>query len=229
MNLIIFDIDGTLTDTFTLDATHFLESVQETFPITEVNQDWTSYRYSTDSGILSEIVNAHCDRHPTKDELQSVRDKFVARIKNDYVNDASTIQPIAGAVNIFDHIRTLNHWHIAIATGGWSHSALYKLGVANIPHEDVPKAFADDDYEREEIINAAIERSQSYYGVRDYNQVVYIGDGEWDKRAADNLSINFIGIGERVAHHADIFKISDYKNPHTLLEYLMGLHQLSTK
>ena len=73
-----------------------------------------------------------------------------------------------------------------------------KLAAAGVPFEGVPAAHADDAHPREDIIRTAATRA---LGTSDSNfeRAVYVGDGVWDVRAAAELGIGFVGIGESEA------------------------------
>ena len=45
----------------------------------------------------------------------------------------------------------------------------------------------------------------------------YFGDGEWDKRACNELGFEFIAIGEEVQHEK---QFGDYSSPEPILEIL---------
>jgi hypothetical protein len=51
---------------------------------------------------------------------------------------------VAGAVAAFEHLRQLPDTCVALATAGWSTSAMFKLSVAGFDVADVPMASAHD-------------------------------------------------------------------------------------
>ncbi|MEE9451466.1 MAG: HAD family hydrolase [Gammaproteobacteria bacterium] len=215
MNLIIFDIDGTLTQTNAIDSKIFTEVIEKELSIEDLDDNWPDYQYSTDNGILAEIFIKYQQRSPTTQELLRIENQFVAALEKEFNANASTCLPIAGAENIFDHIRSQDNWHVALATGGWQRSALLKLNCAHIIHHDVPKAFTEDGIERHVIIQAAIARAQSHYQVSQYDKHVYVSDRLWDKRAAESLGFAFIGVGEELVALADgnFPVVVDYSDP----------------
>lgn len=88
------------------------------------------------------------------------------------------------------------------------------MGTAQIKHQDIPVAHSDDHFEREEIILTAIARCKRYYQKTSYAKIIYIGDREWDKKAADNLGIGFIGIGNEFkgVNDNDFMHITNYNH-----------------
>ena len=60
-NLIVFDIDDTLTKSGNQHHTAYVSTMQQ-FGITNINQDWKNYRHHTDSFILKENYEANIDK-----------------------------------------------------------------------------------------------------------------------------------------------------------------------
>ncbi len=222
MKLIIFDIDGTLTSTKHIDTLAFNQAIRQHLGIDDLNTNWNDYTYSTDSGILLEIFQAHLNRDPSVDELQVVQDQFVNLIRTRLSNSDKGQYALSGANAIFDHIHALGDWHVAIATGGWLGSAVLKLEHANIPHVNIPKAYGNDHIERAEIIKIAVSRAKQAYGVDDYQQTIYVGDRLWDYHAATRLDIGFIGVGDELYQQGmEQFKsILDYSSPSQFIKLM---------
>jgi hypothetical protein len=78
MHLVMFDIDGTLTETMKVDEECFVRSLAEVCSFTEVETDWSSYKHATDSGIFHEIHLARTGRYPSVTEVSRFRQHFVA-------------------------------------------------------------------------------------------------------------------------------------------------------
>ena len=103
---------------------------------------------------------------------------------------------------VLTRLRKESYWAVALATGCWKLSALYKLRAAQIEIDNIPAAFADDGIAREEIFRLVVEKALGYYNQNEFDKIVSIGDAAWDVRAAANLKVAFVGIGagENAAH-----------------------------
>jgi len=211
MNLIVFDIDGTLTHS-EMDTKCFAQAIEDVLQVNNLDTDWSSYRYSTESGILKEIYELLTDRIPTEQEITSIQKLFVTYLNNTLSENPSLIVPIPGANTIFQKIYKLSNWHIGIATGGWKISALFKLDSANIPHSTIPKAYSDDHIERAEIIKTAIRHAQSHNKITQYQKIFYVGDRPWDEHAAMQLGIDFIGVGDFIKQKSQHFCVDNYND-----------------
>jgi len=210
--LIIFDIDGTLTNTNHVDSVCFEKAIQDTLSITSIDTNWHNYKYSTDSGILTEIFQSKLNRDPTSHEIKIIRNKFVTYLKAAFEQNNLLCVPIDGSQNILENISSFG-WNVGIATGGWEKSAVLKLMTTQIKYQDIPLAHSDDHFEREKIISIAISRAQHFYKKMSYEKIIYVGDRSWDRKAAKNLGIDFIGVGiDLIAENKDYFHIRDYTN-----------------
>ena len=76
MHLIMFDIDGTLTETMKVDEECFVRSFKDVFGFTDIDTDWSRYPRTTDSGIFHDIFAARVGRSPTAKEDFAVSPAF---------------------------------------------------------------------------------------------------------------------------------------------------------
>lgn len=196
MKLAVFDIDGTLTDTNSVDDECFVKALADAHAIKEVSTNWGAYPHTTDSGILSHIFGERFGRSPSASELRQFKRCFVGLLEDRYSCGSDRFAEIPGARAALDWLKQETaEWAVAVATGCWRESALMKSKAAKIEIDAIPAAFAEDGISREEIIQEAISKALAYYGQRDFEKVVSIGDGLWDVRAARRLAIPFLGVG----------------------------------
>jgi len=216
-SLIIFDIDGTLTDTVCMDADIFFNTFMKYLGIEQLNNNWDEYRYSTDSGLALELFEKHIGRAPIDKELYGIKEDFFRALLNKIEQEPACCTSIPGAEFLLQQILQTKHWDTAIATGGWQKSALMKLRHAKIDHQGTPIATGDDHIERHEIIKIAIERAKQHYSKNSYDRIIYVGDREWDYKAAQYLGIGFIGMGHALRKtHFNIPMMRDYRDGHFL-------------
>jgi hypothetical protein len=94
--------------------------------------------------------------------------------------------PIAGATTALTKIAQQRSYGLAVATGGWRASALFKLEKAGIPVVGLPAAFADDAAEREEIARIAIVRARFRHHQL-FDRIILVGDSDCDVTTAARL------------------------------------------
>src|SRR6266576_3165845 len=196
MNLAIFDIDGTLTETNAVDEICFVQAFADAHSITEINTNWMQYQYVTDSGIMFQIFQERFGRPPADGELQNYKSCLVDLLETHRSRDSSLFAEISGASRALIRLNEEPEWAVALATGCWRVSAELKLKAAGIESEHLPAAFAEDGLSRETILQTAILRAQRSYSQSHFERIVGVGDALWDVQAAANLGIPFVGVGK---------------------------------
>lgn len=190
MHLVIFDIDGTITDSVNVDGECFIEAFESVHGLRLPSPDWKDFKHVTDSGITNELFSSHFGRKPNTEELSALKQQFI----NNLYQRRNEITEIPGAR---DTIRTLNQTPdcvTAFATGGWKESALLKLERIGLRPNNQVLATANDHFDRSEIIKLAIDKSLNLLDLNHFDSITYIGDGLWDMEVASQLGIEFIGL-----------------------------------
>ncbi|MCH8343179.1 MAG: HAD family hydrolase [Planctomycetes bacterium] len=201
MHLVIFDIDGTLTQTNHVDTCCYIQAVKDVLGLDEVETDWTSYRHATDAGIAAELVDrANCGA-PADALLAQLHDRFITLITAALNRDASLCQQTPGAMAMLERLIARDDVVAALATGGWRASAELKLRRSGLDVFDLPLATSDDDVSREAIMRIARERAAARHQDDSFDVQIYVGDGVWDARSARALGLGFIGVAEGEQAH----------------------------
>ena len=196
MNLVVFDVDGTLTDTSGVDARCFVGALEGAFGVADGSSDWEEYVHVTDSGITREVFDRKYGRPPTAAETQVFVDRFLALLQEGFRSEPGDFAEIPGAGHLVDALPRISDWKVGIATGGWRASAMFKMRCAGIRFDGAPLATANDGISREEIIGACISRARDEYAVDRFSKIVSVGDGSWDLKTAKNMDLPFIGVGD---------------------------------
>src|SRR2546426_7372341 len=150
MHLVIFDVDGTLTRTTTVDTVCYERAVSTQLGIA-IDTDWSTYRHATDAGILSELLERQGILE-TPSGPAAVRRLFLDLLSAAVTADPDCCREVPGARAMIEYLRKLPDVQLAIATGAWADSARLKLRHAGIPAEQLPFASSDDSTSRERIL-----------------------------------------------------------------------------
>jgi phosphoglycolate phosphatase-like HAD superfamily hydrolase len=193
MTLVMFDIDGTLTESFALDSSAFLDALRDVFGFDDVCDDWAKYQHVTDAGILAEVFALRQNRQPRQEEISRIQAHFVALLAA-RADSAGGIRPVCGVTALLMRLFVSPDGAVAYASGSWGDAARFKLHSAGLPFEGVPSAFSDDEVSREGLCRLARTRAEIQYG-KTFRRVIYVGDGVWDMRTSQSLGYGFIGIG----------------------------------
>ncbi len=212
MRSIMFDVDGTLLQSYDCDAELFVEAVEDELQIT-MDQRWENYRHVSDSGILLEICENAGLASSSKEIEQGVKRRFLKKLDSYLATEV--IEEVPGAKNFLDFLLAQKDVSLSIATGGWKESAILKLDSAGLYFEQIPLASANDHYDRTEIMTIAHRQIDDQSDDSNW----YFGDAIWDQKACKDLDYNFIAIGDRVQHK---HRFQDFQKKDEILELIQN-------
>ena len=191
MKAIIFDIDGTLTETNAIDSECFVQTVSEVLGVKDFDTDWSNYQFVTDSGVAQEISQRYCDR-PMSGSLMKAFDARLFDLLR--AQPDSVFREVPGARNFIEKLKGSPDFAVAFATGAHRISASHKLQTAGFDIEGIPLASSSDAVVREHIMLRALDLvAQQQRTV--FEEVIYFGDASWDVEATTNLGWRLVGIG----------------------------------
>jgi len=205
----MFDIDGTLIDSFEFDEQCYIKAVEEALDVS-FSPDWQTFPNITDSGILAHFLQSigRIDEFPEAEKR--VKEKFIEFIRQ-HVKNAPAVAT-KGAISLVEQLLDCSDVTTTIATGGWLETARLKLTSAGFDTQRLAISSSNDHHVRSTIMKIALG-SRSCDSVK----VSYFGDGPWDKEACDELGFNFIAVGNKVKHH---HQIEDFSNVEHILAML---------
>ena len=143
-------------------------------------------------GVSNQVFEEKFQRPPTLTEIESIKTHFLGLLSNQFHADATKFSEITGAANFLSEL-TEKGYPIAIATGGWWETAIFKLEKVGVRIKDIPFANSNHHYSRAAIIGLAIKSAKEIYK-SDFERVIYFGDGKWDLLTCREIGIDFIGV-----------------------------------
>jgi phosphoglycolate phosphatase-like HAD superfamily hydrolase len=190
--LVVFDVDGTLCDTCSVDDEIFCTTTSAQLGVPIHPWAWHDAPHVTDTGISAWLWTQHRGRVPTAAESEEFAVAFEAALRAERDRAPQRFAPIAGARLFLDHL-IASGWRYAIATGGRARTAGLKLEAAGLPTDRL-LASSDDSPDRREIFDLARRRLVEREGGTP-TRIVLVGDGVWDLRTAAQLGWSMVGIG----------------------------------
>jgi phosphoglycolate phosphatase-like HAD superfamily hydrolase len=198
MNLIMLDIDGTLTQSYEYDQEIFGLAIGEILGSPPVDADLNGYIDKTSLGVTQEAIRRVTGRDAEAGEIEAVKRNVLGRLEQLRQDSPGSFTEVPGAGHFMERLRSLDNTGIAIATGCWLKEALFKLQASGLRVDGIPMASSDDDRNRMQIMQIGAEKAADFYACPSFEQIIYLGDGPWDLQASHSLGYGFIGIGPRV-------------------------------
>jgi len=208
--LAIFDIDGTLIRSTHIDDECFTIAIDRVLDIRGFDTDWANYTHSTDDGLILEIAERYGGFAATPRQIDDAKSEFFTQLRRAVRNAASSpCTQIDGVAAMLGALRSRDGWSIGISSGTSPEAASIKLAAAGLSLDGLPATFSHRcsrthapasradiiSRTREKTLAAArVASAASATSVASITPTVYIGDGLWDLRAANELAIGFVGV-----------------------------------
>lgn len=187
--IVIFDIDGTLTDSVVQHQRAF-ERALRTFSFPALRTDWSNYTHHTDSAIFEQAwEEAHFEGRADLSELEFQYERAL-----EHETALKPVTEIIGSTMFLKWLREQS-WVVVFATGSLRFGAVKKLAVVGVDADKVILVTASEFITREDILREAINLGSKHLPGGIAQSIVSIGDGLWDLKTAKNLNLQFIGIG----------------------------------
>lgn len=211
MIAVIFDIDGTLVESFQFDGNIYVSAVKDVLGDVIIKDDWKHYKNITDTGILRQIMdeNKICE----EGQIGKVRKKFGELVRR-HLENSGECHPKQGAIGLVDKLLSDQRYKVGFATGGWRHTAEMKLQQAGFDLENAVLFSSEDSDERVGIMKKCLFALGSCF-----ERIVYIGDAEWDIQATETLGWHFIGVGARLEGKCE-FWVEDFSDQNLFMRML---------
>lgn len=194
MKLVMFDMDGTLTDAFAIDENCYVLAIEQVLNLPGVRTEWETYTHTTAAFCLEEIVRRARGHPPTAAESRAVQARMVELMADITRRTGRHTQEIPGAAACVRELLRRGY-AVAIASGDWETTARHKFRTAGIPFEGLPAAFCDVAHPRTDIMRAALARAAAHYGCAHFDRITYVADAAWDVRACRELGWPLVGVG----------------------------------
>ncbi|MEE9142383.1 MAG: HAD family hydrolase [Gammaproteobacteria bacterium] len=194
MKLIVFDLDGTLTETYAVDEEAFVRTMADEFGIENMSTNWAGYPHATDLAIVHDLHEQKFGREPDRDDIERFKNRMT-RYLQEGMRRSGGMRSIAGVSEMLETLNADPCYAVAIATGAFDRSAELKFRSGDLDVDGIPIATSDDGTSRADIVRVAVKRAKQQYGCNEFERVVCVGDGTWDLETARELGYGFIGIG----------------------------------
>ncbi|WP_339845693.1 HAD family hydrolase [Dokdonia sp. Asnod3-C12] len=188
--LFVFDIDGTLTDSI---PTYLpvITKVLADIGLQDIDTDYDNYLHHTDLYALE----YNYERTFNKKAPANLRYEL-DHLLGEELSKCSPVTEIPGARSLLLKLQEMQI-PFAYGTGAFPKATAIKMEGSQVPF--IPEVLATSlhNISRVGFVKEAIEKSKEYYNRTSFDNIIAVGDGLWDLKAAQELEISFLGIGTK--------------------------------
>jgi phosphoglycolate phosphatase-like HAD superfamily hydrolase len=192
MELIIFDVDGTLVYSDKRDSRVFARTYETIYQKPFPSIDWRQFPHVTDNIIFGTVIRQHFQRTPSTEETVDFQTIYMEALRKERQKQPEHFREVPGARQAITQLQQTDRL-IGIGTGGWKTPAHIKLSHVGITVEDHLFSGGDNKPNREAILEETIAAAEDLNG-GPLSRIVYLGDAEWDVATTRNLQIDFVGV-----------------------------------
>ena len=182
MNIILFDIDGTLTRSGGAGRKIFDRVFARLYQEKEISEGM-DFSGKTDPMIIQEIFKTRFNSLPNDSELIRVKKAYL-KIIEDEVRSVRPYQPVEGVTDLLKTLSANDHILLGLATGNFRESAFLKLQSAGLRKFFTFGGFGSDSPNRAELTHLGIERGKKLIPFHHkFEKVFVVGDTPHDVEA----------------------------------------------
>lgn len=159
--------------------------------IQDIDTDYNNYKHHTDSYALRYNYERNFQESFSENLLKDFENSLMEQMLQ-----FDPVKEINGAKSLIQFFRN-NEIPFCFATGALPKPAILKLQQCDIWHDELLLATSMTHESREGFVMDAIEKAKTFYDTSIFTNIVSVGDGLWDLKTAQNLSLDFVGIGDK--------------------------------
>jgi phosphoglycolate phosphatase-like HAD superfamily hydrolase len=186
--LYIFDIDGTLTDSIPT-YLKVITQVLKDIGLTDIDTDYDNYLHHTDLYALA----YNYKRNYGKNAPPHLKYEVDELLEQGLLNEAP-VKEIPGARSTLLRLQK-KQIPFAYGTGAFPKATTVKMEQTQMPFIKEVLATSLHSKSRVGFVKEAITKAKAYYKQDSFSKIIAVGDGVWDLKAAQELQLDFIGVG----------------------------------
>ncbi len=203
MNIVLFDIDGTLTRSGGAGRKIFDRVFTRIYQIKDAAEG-LEFAGKTDPVIIQEIFQKHFDRSPTQSEMIRAKRSYLKMMEDD-VRTFRPYQPIEGITELLKYLSGHEHILLGLATGNFRESAFLKLQSAGLRKFFSFGGFGSDSPNRTELTRLGIERGKKLIPFHQkFEKAFVVGDTLHDVKAGKESGAKTIAMLTGSATHEEL-------------------------
>lgn len=193
MNLLLFELNGTLVKPSTFDQDLLLKSMRA-FLNKRVKIDFEELSDLSESELFTLVCQKALKRPPTKREILEFDQLYFEVYKTHFEKAVGGIEAMGGAYELLDQLRESNQWTFAIASTQFSKISSFKLRAAGFYTKNLTLSSATDALRKSDILHSAQIKAAQKKRIQSFQQVTFVGDPTTSQNLCMELQMPFIAV-----------------------------------
>lgn len=223
--LVLFDIDGTLSDSGGAGGKAVATAFEEIYG-KAVDLKSIDFRGRTDISLWREMLASHgLSYSPDDPYLVAFKEKYIELLRKLILKSNPKSTP--GARPLLERLERAPTVALGLLTGNIETGGRTKLQAIDLNRFFPVGAFGEDGEDRSDIAHTAVRRAREFYGADFAPDRIYIvGDAEADIRAARSVKAKCIAVGTGWTSREDLiqqspdFFLEDFRHLTTFLDHI---------
>lgn len=195
MNLILFDVSGTLVQSTDFEKRVLLRTVAK---VLEVPMDkLEEFRMAeTETAFVEKVWKLIRTEEITKEDWDEIYNVYHKTLLEEYISVNSRFAPLEGAPELLSNLQDSKSWTFAMATTAWHEMAHLSLRSAGFYTRRFHVVTGEGVSKKADLLKKAINSSKRWYGVTEFDKITYVGDEALDNAVCREMKIPFIEVSE---------------------------------
>lgn len=195
MNLILFDVSGTLVRASDFEHKVLLQTLAEvlSLPLSKL-EDFR--KAETETAFVEKVWKLIKGLEPSEEEWAEIYQTYHDTLLAAYLKSGSRFEAMEGAPDLLSHLQNSKSWAFAIATTAWHDMAHLSLRGSGFYTRRFHVVTGEGITKKTDLLHKAINSSMRWYGVDKFDKVTYVGDEQLDTAACMEMNIPFLQVGD---------------------------------
>lgn len=195
MNLILFDVSGTLVHSTDFEHKVLLRTVGKVLDV-PVDKLREFRKAETETAFVEKVWKLVRNDAITPEDWEEVYSIYHKTLLEEYIASKSRFTSLEGAPELLSNLQDSKSWAFAIATTAWHDMAHLSLRSAGFYTRRFHVVTGEGVTKKSQLLEKAIQSSKRWYGVNEFSKITYVGDEALDNAVCREMKIPFIEVSE---------------------------------
>lgn len=195
MNLILFDVSGTLVHSTDFEHKVLLRTVAKKLdvPVSKLEE---FRKAETETAFVEKVWKLVKAQDITQEDWNEIYEIYHQILIEEYITAKTRFAAIEGAPDLLSNLQDSKSWAFAIATTAWHDMAHLSLRSAGFYTRRFHVVTGEGVTRKSDLLEKAIHSSKRWYGVDEFDKITYVGDEALDNAICREMKIPFIEVSE---------------------------------